>query len=141
MKKLIFIFGLALGLEAWAQISIVRIPRDSANIPLYGGLGLPYLIEPTVNVASYDTSHRTALSLTGADKGRQYRHLSIYNPSASISIYVCVGDSTGCSTDMWKAPPSMGVVDDSAYFGPANNITHVYYRATSGSVVPLVRWW
>lgn len=141
MRNLLFVLGLILGLEAFAQISVVRIPRDSGNVPLYGGLGLPYLIEPTVNNTTYDSSHRTALSTTGADQGRQYRHMSIYNPSASVSVYICVGNSNGCTTDMWKAPPTIGMVDDSAYFGPANGITYVYYRVTSGSVVPLVRWW
>lgn len=143
MRKLLILLTLMVFSRGTiAQQSIIKAPRDSSGAILYAGLGLPYLIQPTIAVTAYDTSNRTALSTTGADTKRQFRHLSIYNPNASIGIYVCVGDSTGCSSDMWYAPPSLGVVDDYAYFGQGNNITHVYYRLSSaGSVVPTIRWW
>lgn len=128
--------------ETFAQQSVVRLPRDAANNPLIAGLGLPFLINPTITVTSYDTSNRTALSTTGADTNRQYRHVWVYNPSASVGIFLCVGNSTGCSTDMWYAPPSLGFVDDFAFFGAANNITHIYYRLSgAGTVAPVIRWW
>lgn len=143
MKKIIMLLTLlVVSRFTLAQQSIIKAPRDSTGSILYAGLGLPVLIQPTVAVAAYDTSNRTAISQSGANTHRQYRHLWIYNPSGTLGIYVCVGDSTGCSTDMWYAPPSTGVVDDYAYFGEGNNITHIYYRLSSaGSVVPTLRWW
>ncbi len=141
MKKILFILGFV-GTVAIAQQSIIKAPRDSTNAILYAGLGLPYLIEPTITNTTYDNTNRTALSSTGADTGRQYRHLWIYNPSTSLGVYVCVGDSTGCSTDMWKAPFGVGVVDDFAYFGAANNMTYIYYRISAGgTATPIIRWW
>lgn len=142
MKKLLLILAVIVSHGAVSQQSIVRLPRDAANNPLMAGLGLPYLINPSITVTSYDTSNRTALSTTGADTGRQYRHVWVYNPSSTIGIYLCAGPASGCSTDMWYAPPSLGFVDDFAFFGAANNITHIYYRLSgSGTVAPIIRWW
>lgn len=143
MRKLFLLF-LLFTPKVFGQIFDYRFPepKDKNNVPVYAGLGLPYLIEPTITNTTYDLTNRTAISLSGDDNGRQYRHLWIYNPSATISIYVCVGNAGGCSSDMWKAPAGLGVVDDYAYFGIYNSITHVYYRLSStGSVVPVIRWW
>lgn len=142
MKNLLKLLAL-IGPLAFAQSSIVKAPRDAANAILYAGLGLPYLIQPALTNTAYDTSpDRTQLSTSGADTGRQYRHLWIYNPSATIGIYVCAGNASGCSTDMWYCPPGIGVVDDYAYFGAASNTGYLYYRLSgAGSVTPTLRWW
>lgn len=144
MKKLLILALLLFvsrGTEA--QQSIIKAPRDSTGAILYAGLGLPYLIQPTLTNTTYSSSVNTQLSITGIDTNRQYRHLWIYNPSGTLGIFVCVAiDATGCSRDMWYAPPGLGVVDDYAYFGSASNTGYIYYRISgTGSVAPTIRWW
>jgi hypothetical protein len=140
MKKL-FLLGL-LSLTAVGQSSIIKAPRDSTGAILYGGLGLPYVIQPTVTVTSYSVSERTLLSITGPDTGRQYRNIAIYNPDASETVFVCAGDSTGCTRDMWFAPPQTGFAGDFGYFGAGNNVTHIYYRVSGGAgLSPIISYW
>lgn len=140
MKKLLFLALFSASLHA--QQSVLSLPHDSRNSPLMAGLGLPYLFEPTVTVTAYSTSERSALNFSGDNTNRQYRHMMIYNPSSTLSIYLCAGDSTGCYRDMWKVRPGLGLVDDFSYFGTANNLTHIYYRLSgAGSVSPDVRVW
>lgn len=142
--RIIFLALSLLSMSAFAQLTQFQyaVPRDKYNTPINSGLGLPYLIEPTVTNTTFDNTNRVALTFTGVDIGRQYRHLSIYNPSGTLGVYVCLGDSTGCSRDMFKAPAGLGVADDFAYFGVMNDVTYLYYRiSAAGSVVPVIRWW
>lgn len=142
MKKILLLLALIVSRGTFSQQSIIKAPRDSTGAILYAGLGTPYLIQPTLTNTTYSTGVRTQLSITGIDTGRQYRHLWLYNPSSTLGLYVCVGTASGCSTDMWYAPPSVGVVDDFAYFGTASNTPYVYYRISgSGTVMPTLRWW
>lgn len=143
MKYLLLLICLVLSKEAFSQTSIIKAPRDSTGTILYAGLGLPYLFNPSVSNTAYTGTDQVTLSIAGPDTGRQYRHLSIYNPSASIGIYVCVGPAgSACSRDMWYAPPAVGVIDDFAYFGAANNAPVLYWRvASTGSVSPVIRVW
>lgn len=145
MKKLLL---LLLCVPLWAQAQLTEfnnmVPKDKYSTPIISGLGLPFLHEPTITNTTYDNTNRVALTFTGQDVGRQYRHLLIYNPSGTLGVYVCAGgnDVSSCTRDMWKAPATLGVADDFAYFGVLNSITYLYYRISSaGSVTPVIRWW
>lgn len=145
MKTLFLVLLLTiLGHAAQAQQSPLRLPRDSMNTPLIGGLGLPYVYEPSLTNTTYDNSHRVQLPTTGPDTLRQFRHFWMYNPNGSISVYACAGgnDAASCTRDHWVAPPSTGFVDDFGYFGQGNNVTYLYFRiGSAGTIVPSVRYW
>lgn len=142
-KILLLLLAVFVSRGTFAQQSALSLPRDSRANPLSAGLGLPYLYELTsITNTTYDVSHRVTLSVAGPDYQRQWRHMQMFNLSAARSVYICAGDSTGCSRDMWKANAATAIVDDYAFFGPGNNITHLYYRIDSSGTANLdLRIW
>lgn len=144
MKKLLLLLLLGfVSRGTIAQNSIIKAPRDSTGAILYGGLGLPYVWQPSVTVTSYNVSERQAIpAQSGSDTGRQFRNIAIFNPDPTQMVFVCAGNSTGCSRDMWFAPPGVGFAGDFGYFGVANNITYLYFRVDGGAgLVPTISIW
>lgn len=126
---------------AFAQTVSVPVPKDITNTPIYGSSGLPSFTEAvTLTTTSYVSL--VTLPTSGVNLNRAWRHIAIYNPDATRSVYICLGGSS-CSTDMIKIPPSIGFVLDDALFGPKwISITDIYGRLDAGgSVAPQVTIW
>ncbi len=139
MKHLIV---LILSLWSLSVYASNPVPKDQANTPVYIGTGRPYFSEATTLTTTSYVALFTLPSTSQEDKTRTWRGLAVYNPSISASVYICLGDSTSCSTDMMKVPPSLGLVLDQTYFGPLNSVTTVWGKlSTGGSVVPEVTVW
>jgi len=116
------------------------IPQDVNNYPIQGAMGVPYEFESAVTTTSYASF--ATVPLTGNDAGRQYRSLCAYNPSTTIDVYLCLGSSSSCSTDMVKVPAGKGLCLDNIYYGPLNLITTVWAKlGSAGSVTPSVEIW
>lgn len=125
-----------------AQQSIVRLPRDANNTPLDFGLGIPYAFTLTATADAYDTGVRYELPKTGNDLNRAYRHLLVYNPDATRTVYACFGDATGCSIDSYIVPPGFGFIFEPIRFGDAVGLPYVYIRLdAAGSVTPTMTAW
>ena len=128
LKLLLSSFLFFIASTAFAQQSILRIPRDNQNTPIYGALGLPTLCDAVpVTLATYDVGARCLLPVGGQDTNRQFRAIMLSN-SGARTLYVCLGGSAGCTTDHLKLRPGFQIVHDYAYFGQGNNITHVWLR-------------
>ena len=125
-----------------AQQSIIRLPRDANNTPLEFGLGVPYSTVLTPTTDAYDTGIRYELPKTGIDTNRVYRHLLVYNPDATRTVYACFGDATGCSVDSYIVPPGFGFIFEPIRFGDAVDLPYVYVRldAAGSSAVVLTAW-
>ena len=113
------------------------VPIDPYNTPIQGALGLPYSFLPTVSTTSYVNA--ITLPLTGNEAGRQYRSICVNNPDTTIPVYVCMGDSSACSTDHIVVPALKGLCLDNIYYGPLNQVSNIWLKlGSAGSVIPLV---
>lgn len=136
--KIIFILLLIPGVLL-AQAYKYPVPKDPANTPIYGGLGLPVHGE---SVTLTTTSYADVLTVpsTGNDINRQYRHICSYNPSTTLEVRLCFG--TACSSPQMVIPAGMGLCLDHTYFGVFNDITVIRGALSgAGSVVPKVTIW
>lgn len=125
----------------FGQRSQLGLPTDNKATPLIAGLGLPAMCETTVTTATY-TEYCAVPASTGENTGRAWRHIQIYNPSTSKSVYVCFGGTSSCSTDMIKIRPGAAVTQDFALFGPSNAAPRIWLRLSSaGSEVVDVNLW
>jgi hypothetical protein len=133
MKKILLLLTISMSLHA--QQSILRLPRDGANAPMSHGMGLPYGFVLTPTTDAYDNSIRYQLPSTGNDTNRVYRHISVYNPSASRTLYICFGGSSGCTGDNIIVPPSVALVYEPIRFGKSVDTEYVYVRLDSAATV------
>ena len=143
MRKLLFISLMLLGLKVFATQYQYPVPKDVNNTPIYGGLGLPFSGSMTPTTNAYDNAVAVTAPLTGSNSGRQYRHIAVYNPSTTRTVYVCFGGATssGCADNMIVAP-GYTVVLDSVYYGELNNITKLYAKLDSaGTSAVVVHGW
>lgn len=125
---------------ALAQQSIVPVPKDPFNTPIYGSSGYPSLYEVALTTSSYALI--ATLPTTGINQGRSWRHIMVRNPSTTRTVYVCLGDATSCATDMIKVPPEFGIAMDDMLLNAGINITSIWGRLDSaGSVTPEVHVW
>lgn len=127
MKHLLWLLlvGLLVGLPTWAQIQYkYPVPKDPTNTPIQNALGLPFVLEATLTTTGY--AKIGDLPLSGNNAGRQYRGICAYNPDTSVSVYLCFGTASACSTDMIKIPPEKGICLDNIYAGFFNDITAVW---------------
>lgn len=141
LNSLLITFSLLFIISAHAQPSQGRmLPRDAKNNALIFGLGNPYASTITVTASTYVANY--TLPTSGLDANRVYRHLYAYNPDANRTVYVCFGDSTGCSTDSYIIRPGYGLVFEPLLFGAPVGSPLVYFRLdASGSVnVDLSAW-
>lgn len=140
MRKLLL--ALFISVPVFAQNkTIIPVPKDPFNIPIYGGLGLPVFSEATTLTTSSYVSILT-LPNTGHDINRSFRHIAVYNPDSARSVYICFGDASGCSTDMMKVPPGFALAFDHVLFGILYDQTVVYGRLDAvGSVTPEITVW
>lgn len=137
----ILLLALLLSLPAMAQRSAMGLPVDNKGTPLIAGLGLPSTCTQTVTTATY-TENCAIPANTGDNTGRMYRHIQVYNPSSTASVFVCLGNSTSCATDMIKIRPGAAVTQDFALYGPGNLVTNIWFRLSSaGSEVVDVNVW
>lgn len=151
MKKLILAFmAFSVPLLLWAAagdyvgtVSSVKyaVPKDINQVAIHDeALGLPVFTEATTLTTNSYVSV-LALPSTGNNLNRQWRKISVNNPSSTRSVYICFGGAT-CATDMIKVPTSTKIVFDGLYFGPMNSVTTIYARLDAGgSVVPEVTIW
>lgn len=138
--RLIICTLLLLPLHIYAQRAVQGLPVDRMSTPLIAGLGLPSMCETTVTTNTY-TQYCSMPAATGENTGRMWRHIQIYNPSTSKSVYVCLGASS-CATDMIKIRPGAAVTQDFALYGPGNSISRIWLRLSSaGSEVVDVNLW
>lgn len=142
MKTLILALIL-LSSHAFAQRSVQALPVDNKGTPLIAGLGLPYLCEVSVSLATYNAGAVCSLPAnSGEETGRMYRHIMIYNGDTADSAYVCLGNSTSCVTDMIKVRPESGLAQDFALYGPGNSITTLWVRmGSAGAATVDVMFW
>jgi tetrahydromethanopterin S-methyltransferase subunit H len=135
------LLALLLSIPCLAQRAQLGLPTDNKATPLIAGLGLPAMCETTVTTATY-TEYCAVPSSSGENTGRAWRHIQIYNPSTSKSVYVCLGGTSSCSTDMIKIRPGAAVTQDFALFGPSNEAPRIWLRlSASGSEVVDVNLW
>ena len=139
--KYILMLLMHLPLHSYAQRAVQALPTDNKSTPLIAGLGLPAMCETTVTAATYVAFCAVPAS-SGDNTGRSWRHIQIYNPSTTKSVYVCLGDTSSCSTDMIKIRPGAAVTQDFALFGPSNSAPRIWLRLSSaGSEVVDVNLW
>lgn len=140
MKKLLFL--LLLPFSGWAQQEPVPVPKDPTNTPIYGGIGIPSLYEPALQSVTYQAI--ATLPNTGTNYYRPFRHIAVYNPSASRSVYLCFAAATAssCSTDSMKVPPLMGLALDHVYYGRPMDNPQIFGRLDGpGPVTAAVHAW
>ena len=130
MKILLFIFLFIFYSNSYAQRAVQGLPIDNKGTPLIAGLGLPSMCEVAVSAATY-TAFCQLPTNTGDNTGRMFRHIQVFNPSATNSVYVCLGNNTSCATDMIKIRPGAAISQDFALYGPGNLVTRVWLRETS----------
>jgi len=136
MKAFLIGFLFFWGLGAMAQQSIYRLPRDAANNQLYFGLGASYSGTVSVAITSYGTGAKVQLPSTGSDTNRAYRHLMIKNPDASLSIYICLDDSSiTCATDAMIVRPGYTYIFEPLLFGKSVGKEFIYFKLSSGGTV------
>lgn len=142
MRKLLLALGL-IALNAFAVQYNAIVPKDINNVPIYGGLGIPFSGTATPTANAYDDTIKVAVPLTGVNAGRQYRSISVYNPSLTRTVYVCFGGdaAAGCSDNI-IVNPGYAVVLDNVYFGALNDITNIYLKLDSaGTSAVQVQGW
>ena len=117
------------------------IPKDQNNTPMYSAQSYPYFATPvTLTTSSYVDVF--TLPNTGWDANRIWKHIMIRNPDAARTVYICLGISSVCVTDMIKVPATFGIVLDDITIGYPNQITDIWARLdSSGSVVPEITIW
>lgn len=141
MKTLLLALILMAPGISFAQRSVMGLPVDNRSTPLIAGLGLPSTCSQTVTTATYTQSCAVPAN-TGDNTGRMFRHIQIYNPSSTASVFVCLGPDAACSTDMIKVRPGAAVTQDFALYGPGNAVTKIWFRLSSaGSEVVDVNIW
>lgn len=141
MKYLLLALSLFSSLSFAQQLSY-PLPRDARDNVLYFGVGNPYAFELTATTSSYTTGVRYQLPTSGNDVKRVYRHLYVYNPDSTRIVYICFGDSSGCSTDSYKVRPGFGLVFEPIRFGEPVGTGYVYMRLDSaGSVTADLSAW
>lgn len=142
MKKLLVFIALFVGLKVFATQYKYAVPKDIVNTPIYGGLGTPRYSDSVVLVAPGFVDVMT-VPLTGNDAGRMYRHICVFNPSATANVHVCFG--TGCSSTEMSIPAStsgMGLCLDHTFFGADNQVTVIRAElSTAASVSPQIQIW
>lgn len=140
MKK--FLTLLALAGTVHAQQLTYPLPLDARNTVLYFGVGNPFGFQLTPTTSAYDNAVRYQLASTGINTNRVYRHLSVINPSATRTLYICFGDSTGCSMDNIIVPPGFQLVYEPLRFGKVVGYEYIYARLDSaGSVAATFGAW
>jgi hypothetical protein len=139
MKTLLL--ALLLSIPAFAQKSVMGLPVDNRGTPLIAGLGLPSMCEVSTSTATY-TEYCQLPANSGDNTGRMFRHIQVYNPSSTKSVYVCLGNDTSCATDMIKIRPGAAISQDFALYGPGNLVTRVWLRLSSAGseTVDVLTW-
>jgi hypothetical protein len=140
MKHLLLLLTL-FSAQAFSQAkTIVPVPKDPNNIPIYGGLGVPVVSESvTLTTSSYVLLF--SLPNGGASVNRSFRHVIAVNPDLTRSVYLCFG-SGSCSTDMIKVRPESGLALDHTLFGILYGQTEVWGRLDApGTVTPEIHVW
>ncbi len=122
--------------------SSFELPKDFNGVALQGtSLGLPTFSE-AVTLTTTAFVALITLPTTAPDTNRQWRGLVVRNPDTGLSLYLCFGGSSSCSTTHIKVPPSTTLVFDHLFFGPMNSITKIYGKlSNTGSVIPEVTVW
>jgi len=137
----ILLLALFMSLPALAQRSVQGLPIDNKGTPLIAALGLPFTCSQTITTDTYTQSCDMPAN-TGDNTGRMYRGIQIYNPSLTASVFVCLGPTASCATDMIKIRPGAAVTQDFALYGPGNAVTKVWFRLSApGSEVVDVNIW
>ncbi len=144
MKKLLIVSLTLLGLQAFGQSKTnTPVPKDPFNIPIYGGISTPVFSEATT-LTTNSYALMVTLPNTGLSYNRTYRHLMVFNPSSTRSVYICFGNGS-CATDMVKVPTGasgFGVALDDYMAGVLYGQTEIWGRLdAAGSVTPLIYVW
>ncbi len=147
MKRLLFVSIVLFLFVLISKVGVAQqltypLPNDANNRILYFGVANPYAFQLTATTNAYDTSVRYQLPSTNKDTNRVYRHLSVINPSATRTVYVCFGNSSGCSVDSIIVPPGYQLVYEPLRFGKAVDYEYVYIKLDSaGSVTATLSAW
>lgn len=121
----------------------IPLPQDIHGRSVQGGLGNPIAISASAISATSFGTHYVAVDQSGDNAGRNYRHIHIYNPDTSRTMYV--GFSSGTSAPASasiKILPQTHVVYDNILLGPNNDKTyiHVYQSASGTSSIDITYW-
>jgi len=138
-----YLLLLLLALPAMAQQEPVPVPKDPVNTPIYGGIGQPFVYDSTA-VTTTSFAPIVTVPNSGSNYVRPYRHIAVYNPSMTRTVYVCFAEnaSVGCSVNAMKIPPGIGLVLDHVYYGVMMQTPTIYMKLDSaGSVTPDLTVW
>jgi hypothetical protein len=112
----------------------VPLPKDIHNRDIQSGLGTPIAIAASSISATSFGTHYVQVDLSGANAGRNYRHIDIYNPSASSTVYVGFSSSSSApASASIVVAPGMGKIYDSILLGPNNSQTYIHIRQTGAA--------
>jgi hypothetical protein len=139
MKKLLFIMSLFfwIGELAIAQQSTIPAPRDARGNTLSHGLGSSYSSELSVDVTAYNISDSYQVPSSGNDALRAFRHIYVLNQSADRTVFVCFGDSSGCTTDAMIVFPEIGLIFEPVLFGAAVGKEYIYFKLDSAGTADI----
>lgn len=121
----------------------IPLPQDIHGRSVDAGLGTPIAISASAISATSFGTHYVQIDQTGDNEGRNYRHIDVYNPSASSTVYVGFSSSTSAPASVSiKLQPQQGKVYDSILLGPNNNQTyiHVYQTGAASCAVDITYW-
>ncbi len=141
MRILLTLVLLLTGLKVFAQQVNIPIPVDPRKNPVNTGLGFSYFSEAvTLTTTTYVSL--VTLPVAGTNVDRPWKGIAVRNPSVSLFVYVCWGNSTGCTQAGMKIPPEQGFALDQVMFGTQNGVTHLWGKLNgAGSVTPEVTIW
>ncbi len=142
MKKLLILFLTFFSVVGAAPVFTTPVPKDVLNTPIYGGLGLP-VFSAAVQLDDSTWEDLVTLPSTGANAGRPFRHICVYNPSAAANVNICFG--TGCTTAQMSVPATSsggGLCLDHVYYGVLNDTLVIRGNlSATASVTPQITAW